>query len=453
MRSNLFIKIFLGFWLVIIAIIVSWSIAAKYFQDNPASQPRSNPSGPPREFMLRLMYDMQHLPLPQLEKRLAKASSRSRVQIYLLDGQHRDIFDKTPPVAAVRVARQLNRDQRRKTLRTPEGHIRAHLLYREDKGQLKAVIVIPPLRPNLVNALGADPRLRFGLAVLVSGLLSFALSRLVTRRLQTLRRASHRFAQGELDTRLAVRTWGRDETDDLAADFNAMAQDIQQRIDAQRRLLSDVSHELRSPLARLRIALALAQEDSQQAPAHLARIEQETEQLETLISELLSSHAACRTLDDHIDLVALLTELCADATFEGQHENKRVSFSSEVDQAVIATSGDLLKRSFENLLRNALQHTPADSIVTVQLNRVEQHYVIHVEDQGPGVPEAELDSIFKEFYRVDSARSRKTGGYGLGLAIASRAIHQHGGAVSARNTRSSLAVTVELPCPAETDFS
>ena len=146
-----------------------------------------------------------------------------------------------------------------------------------------------------------------------------------------------------------------------------------------------------------------------------------------------------------LDLVPLLQELCDDAGFEGRPAGKEVAFSTRLEHAVVASGGDLLHSSFDNVLRNALAHTAQNSRVDVTLWQEQDRFVVRFEDEGPGVPDAELDRIFGEFYRTDSARSRDRGGYGMGLAIARRAIVRHGGTITARNSRRGLAVTVELP--------
>jgi two-component system sensor histidine kinase CpxA len=267
----------------------------------------------------------------------------------------------------------------------------------------------------------------------------------MSKRIRRLQLASRRLATGDLDTRLQVRRWGLDETDELARDFNSMAQQLQERVEAQKRLLADVSHELRSPLARLRIALALAQEHPDGSPAYLQRIERETERLEELIGQLLASQAEGIELSDHIDLVSLLQQLCSDANFEGAPKGRQVLLIHSLPEAIVASSGDLLQKSFENILRNALSHTADNSTVTVTLDRVGDRYRVRVADQGGGVAESELEKIFEAFYRADTARGRDTGGHGLGLAIARRAIARHGGDIRAENTETGLAVTTTLP--------
>ncbi len=321
----------------------------------------------------------------------------------------------------------------------------AYRIYREREGSLSAVFVFPPPRGFLLGLLGGNLWLRIALAVLISGIVCFFLSRLMTNRLKDLQLASRQLADGDLDTRLQVRERGGDETDELARDFNSMAEQLQTRIQAQKRLLGDVSHELRSPLARLRIALALAQEKPANRLEYLERIEQETGRLEDLIGQLLTSQTRDVTLDAHVDLVSLLAQLCADANFEGQVAGKQFSFQSDAEQATVDSAGDLLRKSFENILRNALQHTAENSQVSVTLSSRASCFQVEIEDQGPGVPDADLENIFSEFYRVDTARVRESGGYGLGLAIARRALVEHGGKVIAENTGSGLRLIVSLP--------
>ena len=267
----------------------------------------------------------------------------------------------------------------------------------------------------------------------------------MTNRFKQVQLASRRLADGDLGTRIVVRDQGGDETDELARDFNSMAAQIEQQIQSQKRLLSDVSHELRSPLARLRIALALAERDAENRDKHLGRIDNEAERLEELIAQLLHSQTANTNLDVHIDLATLLKELCADASFEGESAGKQVEFSTDLEEAVVATHSDLLKKTFENILRNALKYTRDNSTVTARLIRSRDEYVVRIEDHGPGVAESELEKLFDEFYREDTARPRETGGYGLGLSIAKRAITSHKGKISAENTANGLEITVRIP--------
>ena len=444
-RGNLFVKIFLGFWLVTITILGSWLIAARYFESIPQATHSGNPAGPPPRFMKQLMYDLQNRSDAELPALLKTAKQKHGFDIYLLKRDGQDLYGRNLAPGVSDINRQLKGRHRRAFLETPDYHLLGHHIYRSEQGRLNAIVAFKPPRRGLINALGKNLWLRVTLAALVSGVVCFLLSRAMTNRFKQLRLASRRLARGDLATRIAVRNKGGDETDELARDFNSMAEQIERQIKSQKRLLSDVSHELRSPLARLRIALALAQEDTPNSTRHLQRIDHEAERLEELIEQLLSSQVSGSSLDVHVDLVTLLTELCADASFEGEAAGKRVQFSCDMDEAVVITHGDLLKKTFENILRNAVAYTSDNSVVHAQLSRSSEMFVVRVEDQGPGIAESELDRVFDEFYRVDTARPRETGGYGLGLSIAKRAITRHHGNISAQNTANGLAIIVSLP--------
>jgi two-component system sensor histidine kinase CpxA len=445
-RFQLFGKIFLGFWLATIAILASWQLSIVYFEHNPdRGAVTQRPQGPPQRFVLRMMYDLQNLEEVALEEQLEQASARHDVVIYLLDRQGVDLFGRELTPAVADVAGKLQGSRRRAFLRSGNVHLLAHKVHRADRGLLRAVFVFRPPRHHVLGLLGSSIWMRVGLAVLISGLVCYLLSRLLTRRINNLQLASRRLATGDLGARLRVRDKGGDETDELARDFNSMAEQLQERIEAQKRLLGDVSHELRSPLARLRIALALAQENSEKTPEYLQRIERETERLEELIGQLLDTHGGSIELNTHIDLVALLKQLCNDTNFEGQGKGKKVTMTHSVPRAMVATCGDLLHKSFENIIRNGLHHSGENTEIVVTLEQLEECYTIQVSDSGGGVPEPELDKIFEAFYRTDLARTRTTGGIGLGLAIARRAINQHGGQVAAANSGAGLTVTVSLP--------
>lgn len=443
--SSLFVKIFLGFWVVTIAVLGSWLLAGHYLDSlSPDESEIRGGDGPPR-FIMRLLYDLQNQPLEQLSQVINGVQTERKVRAYLLNAEGEDVLGRRVPANVAAVAARLDDNGRRAFLREDGRHLVAHQLFRDDLGPMRSVLVFKPSRSRLVHALGSNLWLRVVLAVLVSGLLCYLLSRVLTRRLGGLRQAAGQLADGDLDVRLAVRNHGGDETDDLARDFNRMAALLQQRIAAQRRLLADVSHELRSPLARLRVALALAEQNPAAVAPQLTRIEREARRLDELIAELLSSQSDDSAMDEHIDLVSLLRDLCNDASFEGRESGRSIQLQCASGQALVLGDGERLRKAFDNVLRNALYYSPPDTVITVSVSMDAESILISVQDQGPGIPAAELTRIFDEFYRVDSARARDTGGYGLGLAIAHRAILQHGGSITARNTSPGLRMDITLP--------
>nr|WP_241263011.1 ATP-binding protein [Parahaliea mediterranea] len=447
MRNSLYVKLFVGFWLITTGILASWMLAARYFESLPGELVEVERPGPPPRFVLRLIYQLQNLPAEELPSLLERERRRHHVDVFLLNAAGEDLLGRDVPEVARMAAAQISPHQRRVFLKQErKPPVVAYAILRQDAGLMRAVLTTNrDHRHSMLRTLGDKLWLRILLAVVISGLLCYLLSRMMTQRLNRLRNAARELAAGRLDTRIAVRGDGGDEADELARSFNTMAEQLQRRVNAQKRLLSDVSHELRSPLARMKIALALAQERPEQSLAQLERIDRETQRLEELIGQLLSAQATDHPMDEHIDLVALLRNLCADADFEARANDKQVGLEAAPEQALVTTSGDLLRKTFDNILRNAVLYTPAGSRVTVRVNRSGAHYQVEVQDAGPGIPEDELAHIFDAFYRVDTARARDTGGYGLGLSIARRAVEQHGGNIRAENTDTGLLVTVLLP--------
>lgn len=445
--NSLFIKVFLGFWLVTTAVLGSWLLSSNYYDSRP---PRpgpvdEKPGRQPHRAMLRMLYALENNDETSLIQSIDIARQRFGIQILLLNAEGEDLLGRKVPKNALLLADKLRRQADRPSITAPGRRLTVHRLQRTAEGPISAVFIYPPRqRTVLLNLVGDNVWLRLSLAVIVSGVFCFLLSRVITNRIQHLQVASRQLANGALNTRLTVRSKGGDETDELARDFNTMAAQLQERIHAQKRLMGDISHELRSPLARLRVSLALAQEKPAEYQQYLKRIEQDTERLETLIAQLLANQRLSATLEDTVDLGLLLEQLCNDARFEGQQSGKNIFLHSEIGSAVVQTHADTLQKAFENILRNALQHTPENTTVDVILSNTDG-YRVTVEDHGAGVPDDELDKIFTEFYQVDRTRSPTSTGFGLGLAIASRGIALHGGRIYADNTASGLRVSVQLP--------
>lgn len=289
------------------------------------------------------------------------------------------------------------------------------------------------------------PWARIALALLISGLISFGLASLLSRPIRRLRRAAQTMAAGNLDVRVGGH--GKDEVAELARDFDVMAERLQEMLQSQRRLLSDVSHELRSPLARLRVALELMEKSQDQEKA-LTRIEKEADELERLVSNLLSLarlESGQATLERKpVDLGNLLQAVVNDAEFEAAAKQRHVTL--EVKQGY-TLDGDpvLLRAAVENVIRNAVRHTRAESSVTVRLSVAEHEALIEVCDHGEGVPEAELSRMFEAFTRIGEARDRHSGGFGLGLSITCQVMAAHGGTVTAANrTEGGLCVSLRF---------
>lgn len=293
--------------------------------------------------------------------------------------------------------------------------------------------------------------LRVALVLSLSGFVCYLLTRYLVAPLVLLKDATRQFAAGALSVRVGKRFGKRrDETTDLAESFDAMAERIESLMKLQRQLLGDISHELRSPLARLNVALDLARRQAPPEAEHaLNRIEEEAEGINALIGEVLTltrlesgSESAPMTA---LDVSELVREVAKDGDFEAQGSNRGVKLL-QCDRLVVNGNYELLSRAVENLVRNAIHYTLQSTEVEISVRKANQNVEVLVRDHGPGVPESEIADIFRPFYRVSPSRERQSGGCGLGLAIAERAIVLHRGSITARSaTGGGLAVTMTLP--------
>lgn len=297
-------------------------------------------------------------------------------------------------------------------------------------------------RPIFSGGVGWAGRLWLMAANLV---LCYVLARHLTAPLRALQRAVERFGKGDFAAR--VGSTRRDELGQLARTFDHMAEQIQTLLESQRHLLRDISHELRSPLTRLAIATELARAESEPAQA-LEVIAREGHRLNDLVGQLIAlarfeNRQAAPQLST-IGLIAMLEDIIAICELEAAARHCRLRLEAAYDVTLEADE-ELLRRAVENVVRNAVRYAPPASTVTLSLTTVHDAVHIRVRDCGPGVPPDSLTRIFEPFYRIDADRNRATGGAGLGLAIASRAIGVHDGRISARNVDPGFEVEIELP--------
>ncbi|HUK24237.1 MAG TPA: ATP-binding protein [Terriglobales bacterium] len=318
------------------------------------------------------------------------------------------------------------------------------------------VTELPPGRTAMFGPHGV-PGLGLLIGLVSSGLICYLLARYLTAPVVRLREATRQLAAGDLGARAGNEgrlTRRHDEIAELVRDFDTMAERLEKLVKAQSRLLNDISHELRSPLARLSVALALARRRAgTDAQATLDRIELEADRLNELIGRLLT---VARLEGDEIiqrtplDLAALVEEVVTDANFEAQARDCRVDFCSKGEARVMGNP-TLLRSAVENVVRNAIRYTREGSVVEVRLepqgDPPGSEIALRVMDSGPGVPEESLDKLFRPFYRIDDDRGRTTGGVGLGLAITERAVRLHGGRAKASN-RAEGGLVVEIFLPA-----
>jgi two-component system sensor histidine kinase CpxA len=303
------------------------------------------------------------------------------------------------------------------------------------------------------------PRILIG--IVVSVLVTFGITLLITRPIGSLREAARQLAAGNLTARAKLpdaksNSKSGDELRGLVYDFNMMAERLESLVGSHKLLLRDVSHELRSPLARLSVALEWAREEAQPGiEDQLERMESEVVRLNALIGQLLSlSHLESTTslaAKHRFSVAGIVEDLLPDMEYEAHGRNCRVSFT-EAGSSVSEISGspELLGRAVENVIRNAIAYTAEGTSVEIHLSNQGKgescSVILRVRDRGPGVPEAALKSNFQPFNRLDGSRQRSTGGFGVGLAITERAVQLHGGEVFARNAaEGGLIIEMRLP--------
>lgn len=294
------------------------------------------------------------------------------------------------------------------------------------------------------------PLIPIAVGSVVSLIFAWWLAGYLARPIRTLHAAFEAEASGKLDTRIGPQMGdSQNELVALGRDFDRMADRLQHLVESQRRLLHDVSHELRSPLARLQAAADLLQQQPERSREFIERIQRDTGRIDVLVGELLTlsrlDGGIEKLLIERFDLLDLIAEVVADARLEAEARHCRIEVAARGATPVDADV-ELMRRAIENVLRNAIRHAPEGSAVTIALEREAGQTVIGIRDAGQGVAAAELDAIFEPFHRGTNARQHE--GYGLGLAITRQVMKMHGGSARAANPPGGgFLVSLRLPLP------
>lgn len=423
--GRLFWKMFIGFWLTLVITGAAVGIAV-YFErvnsDEEFSTDRRS------EFLVTMAANaIQFGGKAALDAQFRQWPSARPIDVLVVNAQGVDIYHRPVPPKALQQARvSLATSQPSPSLRKTQ-----------DVSGAEYIVFVPAhhKRPGgpLKNRL-PPPEMQMLIAFIASLIFSALFAGYMTRPIRHLQHASRKLADGDLNARVSDNMGRRnDELADLGRDFDFMATRLQTLVDSQKQLLHDVSHELRSPVARMRLAAGLAQQQPEKLATALERIERETERLDDLLGQILTLARLDAGLladsNERICLNELLADIVHDVNFEAQAVGSEVVLQATRD-VYMPGSYELLHRAFENVIRNALKYNPAGQTVLVRLYQDESGVHVTVRDHGPGLAESELEAVFEPFYRASTSQGS---GFGLGLAIAKRAVLRHQGRILLSN--------------------
>ena len=478
---SLFLKIFLWFGAAMIAMVVVTFITNELARPEPIRQPLlEGPDSAVAGYAAGAAERFERGGAHELTNYLDELEHTTRMRGFLFGSELQELSGgRRIPTGAPEVVRRVLQTHNPEFATNGFPPLLARPVQTASGNEYVLVMELPRRQPPHLS----EHLLHLLPLVLIGGAFCFWLARYLTAPLTKLRVATNELARGNLAARVGPAGNRRDELVSLGADFDKMAEQIESLVEAQRRLLGDISHELRSPLARLNVALELARQRSGgEAATALARIQREAENLNEMIGELLTltrlETGAQEVRKVEMDLATLVREIAADADFEARSRNRSVELDGVASCTIIGNE-HLLRRAIENVVRNAVQYTAEGTVVEIAVrtatsvqsprskvqsqksktatsgdpdgpnnsdNQAGVYAEIVVRDHGAGVPESALAEIFRPFYRVDDARDRIAGGVGLGLAIAERAIRLHDGTVTAANADGGgLVVTIRLP--------
>jgi two-component system sensor histidine kinase CpxA len=446
---RLFWRIFGLFWVASVALIlaIAWTTSYNFENEKLPGLDLTRMDFVLNDELRSAAHALRDGGMDGMRQRLRDMQELRHVIVYVLDAEQRDVLGReVPPEVREAIANPVADSEGLHYQR-----MRLRRLTAPDGAQYVAVARFRG--PALLRLLYRRPNTfwtHVAVAMVISAGFSLLLAAYITAPLAQIRRSARRVARGDLSARVGDLPFGRSaEILALAREFDQMAARLKDLVEGQQRLIRDVSHEMRSPLSRLRVALELARA---QAPAELAaqldRIEREALRLEEMIGQAIQLSRMETTTPTRVEDVALhelVADIAADAAFEAQARPCALHVAQSMPLTVRAEA-DLLTSAIENVVRNAVTYTAAGSTVLLRLDRIDGQARLRVRDCGPGVAPGDCVRIFEPYFRADAARARRSGGSGLGLAIAKRAIERQGGRIHAANAEGGgLEVEILLP--------
>jgi len=461
---RLFWRIFALFWAssVVLIIAIAWITSNNFENEKIPGLGITRLESVLNEHLRNAAHTLRDSGVAGLRTMLSQALDFGRISVYVLDADKKDVLGREVPPEMIAATDQAVAD----TQGLSANRMRLRVLTAPDGAKYTAIARFEG--PTPLRLLYRHPNtfwMHVALAMAISACFALLLAAYITAPLARIRASARRVARGDLSAHIGDLRFGRSaEILALASEFDQMTARLRDLVEGQRRLIRDVSHEMRSPLSRMRIALELARANVKEAllePAEtllesatagrepgaarnfsgteavnqLDRIEREAERLEEMIAQAIQLTRMETTTPSKVEDVALdqlITDIASDAAFEAQARPCALHIAQN-EPLVVRAEADLVASAIENVVRNAVKYTSADSTVSIRLDRVERQARVRVRDCGPGVPAGDCTRIFEPYFRTDAARQRKSGGSGLGLAIAKRAIERQGGRIHASN--------------------
>ena len=440
-------RILFSFWMTLLLVVLAMVIIFISQKNNDDSLQRMPPIKTGETLTLKLLSEEYS----HVREWFMQQAERDVRRIFVIKDSQ-EILQRRLPPPLQRINSHLSNDHPF-IHRKREGfvYVGRHLLLPDSK-RVNILFRSPDFRPPMHHII-AEQWLGFIIsAILISGLISYLLALYIIKPIMLLRQATQKLASGDLSIRVQDDIKGRHgEVSLLAQDFDNMADKLERTISSHKHLIQDISHELRSPVARLQLALELSKKrlNISDDQVDIQRIEKECEQINTIINTLLNLPAyelePSLAFMDEVNVSELLNDICNDLNYTNPHKPIVLQDETQAQHQLLA-NGQLLRSAIENVLKNAQYYHQGDQPIEVSLIYHHQSLEILCCDDGPGVDDAQLEEIFKPFYRISQARERSSGGYGLGLAISKRTIELHNGRIHATNRKPhGLCVSMTLP--------
>ena len=449
--SSIGVKLFIYFWLIIVITIGATRLISEQFRTKSILVPTHHGDSAKLD---RIAKRIQRTPAISIEQVFSFYKDNDGRELLLKNIENQAILSSEKwQIKNLQVFLSENNVDRLTTVKFESYRITGPIVLEFSGTPYQVFLASRDRKPHFRDIINRMPIwLRIAIPIIISSILLWLLTRSLTKPLIAMQKTAARFGDGDFSARVPIVAQRNDEIGDCAASFNLMAEKLEQNISSHQRLLADVSHELRSPMTRLQIALGLAQQESISEALlqkHLQRCELEVARLDEMIANVLSLSRMENTISQmelmSVDLNQLLTLCIEDAQYIANEKFISINFESQ-SSPLLQADPNLLSSAFNNILINAIKYSQNNSQISVKLDHNSHQYLIDIIDNGIGVPADDLAKLFDPFYRVAQSRDRASGGTGLGLAIAKQAIVAHNGHIYAQNnSENGITVTIELP--------